>query len=284
MVVGQPGAPMHDPTLWQPLALGTVAAQGLAPIPALVQTFVGSQWGHVKGFALHPSAKGLPIDPGAPPIGGRGEQLLQARGGGRHPRERRRLERRDRRLVAGGLERARERRREFVAGARREALPRAERRAARRRDRDLGREAHVSGAAADLDDPLHGVPGPVERPEGSVLQRGGAAARAGTDRAAQRTGLRADADGLGPGHALDAVRARLRRRRAGCRTEAPSRPRPDVVLGGAVARTAARAEASGLDAGVDIPADDRAGQKLGVVAGRNALALARRYFAGTVLR
>jgi hypothetical protein len=61
---------MHDPTFWQPLALGQVAAQGLAPIPALVQTFVGSQWGHVRGFALKTSAKGLPIDPGAQPIGG----------------------------------------------------------------------------------------------------------------------------------------------------------------------------------------------------------------------
>ena len=70
MVVSRPGAPMHDPTLWQPLALGQVAAQGLAPIPALVQTFVGSQWGHVRAFALKASAKGLPIDPGAPPIGG----------------------------------------------------------------------------------------------------------------------------------------------------------------------------------------------------------------------
>ncbi len=58
----------------------------------------------------------------------------------------------------------------------------------------------------------------------------------------------------------------------------------DVVLGRAVARTSARAEASGLDAGIDIAADDVAGQKLGAVAGRNASALARRYFAGTALR
>jgi hypothetical protein len=58
----------------------------------------------------------------------------------------------------------------------------------------------------------------------------------------------------------------------------------DVVLGRAVARTAARAEKSGLDTGIDIPEDDTAGQKLGVVAGRDALALARRYFAGTALR
>ena len=63
MVVSAPGSSMHDPTLWQPLALGQVAAQGLAPIPAEVQTFVGAQWGHVRAFAP------LPADPGAPPIG-----------------------------------------------------------------------------------------------------------------------------------------------------------------------------------------------------------------------
>jgi hypothetical protein len=34
-----------------------------------VQTFVGAQWGHVRGFALPTSSKGLPINPGAPPFG-----------------------------------------------------------------------------------------------------------------------------------------------------------------------------------------------------------------------
>ncbi len=57
-----------------------------------------------------------------------------------------------------------------------------------------------------------------------------------------------------------------------------------AVLGRTVARTAAQAAHSGLEAGIDIPADDTAGQKLGLAAGRNALALARRYFAGTVSR
>ncbi len=52
----------------------------------------------------------------------RGEPLLQARGGRRHPGDRRRFGRRDRPLVAGGLERACERRNAFVAGGRREAL------------------------------------------------------------------------------------------------------------------------------------------------------------------
>ena len=58
------GSTVHDPTFWQPLALGQVAANGLAPIPAKIQSFVGSQWGHVRTFA-----KGLPIDPGPPPFG-----------------------------------------------------------------------------------------------------------------------------------------------------------------------------------------------------------------------
>src|SRR5947199_477495 len=60
---------MHDPTFWQPLALDqTVAQNGLA-VPGKVQTFIGAQWGHVRGFALPRSKKGVPIDPGPPPIG-----------------------------------------------------------------------------------------------------------------------------------------------------------------------------------------------------------------------
>jgi hypothetical protein len=69
MVVGEPGTAMHDPTLWQPLALGETAVQGLAPVPAQVQSFVGAQWGRVRGFALRRSPTGLPVDPGAPPMG-----------------------------------------------------------------------------------------------------------------------------------------------------------------------------------------------------------------------
>jgi hypothetical protein len=69
LVVSQPGATMHDRTFWQPLALGQIVIQGGLPIPAKTQTFVGSQWGHVRGFALPVSKNGLPIDPGPPPIG-----------------------------------------------------------------------------------------------------------------------------------------------------------------------------------------------------------------------
>jgi hypothetical protein len=60
---------MHDRTFWQPLAFGQIVIQGGLPIPAKAQTFVGSQWGHVRGFALPVSKSGLPIDPGPPPIG-----------------------------------------------------------------------------------------------------------------------------------------------------------------------------------------------------------------------
>jgi len=67
--MSQPGSTVHDATFWQPLALGRVAAQGVGSVPVNTQTFVGAQWGHVRGFALVPSAKGLPIDPGPPPIG-----------------------------------------------------------------------------------------------------------------------------------------------------------------------------------------------------------------------
>ncbi len=59
----------------------------------------------------------------------------------------------------------------------RQALPRAERRGARRRDRGLGGEALLRLGAADLDDPLPGRPGPVEPPGWSFLRPGRTAAR-----------------------------------------------------------------------------------------------------------
>ena len=69
LVVKDPGTAMHDTTFWQPLALDqTVAQNGLA-VPGKVQTFIGAQWGHVRGFALPSSKDGVPIDPGPPPIG-----------------------------------------------------------------------------------------------------------------------------------------------------------------------------------------------------------------------
>jgi hypothetical protein len=69
LIVKQPGTTMHDPTLWQPLALDQIVAQNGIAVPGKVQTFIGAQWGHVRAFALPASRKGLPIDPGPPPIG-----------------------------------------------------------------------------------------------------------------------------------------------------------------------------------------------------------------------
>jgi hypothetical protein len=69
LIVKQPGATMRDATLWQPLALDQIVTQNGISVPGRVQSFIGAQWGHVRGFALPASKKGLPIDPGAPPLG-----------------------------------------------------------------------------------------------------------------------------------------------------------------------------------------------------------------------
>jgi Domain of unknown function (DUF6851)/VCPO second helical-bundle domain len=68
LVVAEPGATMRDPNRWQPLALATIVAQNGLAIPGKVQSYIGPHWGRVSGFALPASAKGLPIDPGAPPL------------------------------------------------------------------------------------------------------------------------------------------------------------------------------------------------------------------------
>jgi ASPIC and UnbV/FG-GAP-like repeat/Domain of unknown function (DUF6851) len=69
LVVKEPGTAMHDATFWQPLALDQTVAQNGLSVPGKVQTFIGAQWGHVRGFALPASKQGVPIDPGPPPIG-----------------------------------------------------------------------------------------------------------------------------------------------------------------------------------------------------------------------
>ena len=68
LVVAEPGTVMKDPSRWQPLALEEQRSQNNLPIPGQVQAFIGSQWGHVRSFALPLSDRGLPIDPGAPPV------------------------------------------------------------------------------------------------------------------------------------------------------------------------------------------------------------------------
>ena len=69
LVVKEPGTVMHDPTLWQPLALDQLVAQNGLPIPGSVQAYVGPHWGRVTGFALDASPRGVPIDPGDPRLG-----------------------------------------------------------------------------------------------------------------------------------------------------------------------------------------------------------------------
>src|SRR5579884_462520 len=65
LVLAQAVSTVHDATFWQPLALAQVAARGLAPVPADVQTFLDAQWGHVRAYALPRSGLG----PGPPPFG-----------------------------------------------------------------------------------------------------------------------------------------------------------------------------------------------------------------------
>jgi hypothetical protein len=67
LVVEEPGTEMSDPNRWQPLALAKIVAQNGIPVPGKVQTFIGSHWGHVAGFALPRSPEGLPLDPGPVP-------------------------------------------------------------------------------------------------------------------------------------------------------------------------------------------------------------------------
>ena len=81
----------------------------------------------------------------------------------------------------------------------REALPRAQRRRARRRRCRLGCEGLLRLGAADLDDPLHGRQGPVERSRRARLRSEGPAARArprrGDHRRVERAGPAARAPG-----------------------------------------------------------------------------------------
>jgi Domain of unknown function (DUF6851) len=70
LVVSEPGTTMTDPSRWQPLALAQIVAQNGVPIPGKVQSFIGPYWGHLKTFALPASARGVPIDLGAPPEAG----------------------------------------------------------------------------------------------------------------------------------------------------------------------------------------------------------------------
>jgi hypothetical protein len=69
LIVSESGTTMVDPNRWQPLEIEGMVAQNGAPLEETVQTFVGSQWGGVRPFAIEPGADGAPpLDPGPPPF------------------------------------------------------------------------------------------------------------------------------------------------------------------------------------------------------------------------
>ena len=68
LVVAKSGTTMVDPNRWQPLQIEQLTSQNGIPAEDNVQKAIGTQWGHVDGFALPDGgAAGLPIDPGPPP-------------------------------------------------------------------------------------------------------------------------------------------------------------------------------------------------------------------------
>ena len=70
LIVQGSGSTVEDATFWQPLALGKIQPHNsLVAEPADVQSFEGAEWGQVHSFALPSSRRGLPIDPGASPLG-----------------------------------------------------------------------------------------------------------------------------------------------------------------------------------------------------------------------
>jgi hypothetical protein len=68
LIVHAAGSTVENASFWQPLALATIQPHSLTATPSDVQSFVGAEWGHVRGFALPRSRRGLPIDPGRSPL------------------------------------------------------------------------------------------------------------------------------------------------------------------------------------------------------------------------
>jgi hypothetical protein len=69
LVVAGTGSTMTNPNRWQPLQIAHMISQNGIPVTNGVQVAIGTQWGHVTGFALSAGgAHGTPIDPGPPPM------------------------------------------------------------------------------------------------------------------------------------------------------------------------------------------------------------------------
>jgi len=83
LIVHAAGSTVEDATFWQPLALGTIQPHSLTAAPAEVQSFVGAEWGRVRGFALPASRRSLPGasslgDPSGPVYKGAAVAVLRA--------------------------------------------------------------------------------------------------------------------------------------------------------------------------------------------------------------
>lgn len=79
LIVKVAGNTLADVTRWQPLALDMMIAQNGIPIPAAVQTCIGSHWGDVTPFALTRPSSLVPYhDPGPPPrLSGVGDSTMR---------------------------------------------------------------------------------------------------------------------------------------------------------------------------------------------------------------
>ncbi len=307
LVVSQPGAGMHDATFWQPLAFGRIVIQGGLSVPAEVQPFVGSQWGRVRGFALPAAKDGVPIDPGPPPLGDpssaaykqaaldvirsssrAGRAAAAPTPGGWNAIANGRQQR------AGAAARLATDVKLYLAlnGALHDAAVAswgAKRKYQSVRPVSMIRELAFEGQSSDRNAPSY-------RPDGLPLVPGlvELVTKASSAHGQRHAAL--------AGHAGDVAIRTARGWTLGTRwlprAGAVTPPDPGWVSDesafaqaaasvltaetkGAFRRVATRAELAAVDAGTETAADDLAGRKVGAEVGRRALALARRYFAGT---
>jgi hypothetical protein len=307
LVVSQPGAGMHDATFWQPLAFGRIVIQGGLSVPAEVQPFVGSQWGRVHGFALPAAKDGVPIDPGPPPFGDPSsaayrraalDVIRSSSRAGRAP-------------VAATPGRW-----NAIANGRQQDLSAAERLAS-----DVKLYFALNGALHDAAVAAWGAKrkyqsvrpismirelafqGQSSNPNAPSYRSDGLPLVPGlvelVTRASSAPGQRHAALA---GHVGDVAIRTARGWTLGTRWlprgAAVTPPYPGWVsdesafaqaaasvltaeTNGTFRRVATRAELAAVEAGTETAADDLAGRKIGAEVGRQALALARRYFAGT---
>jgi len=292
MVVGQPGSSMHDPTLWQPLAFAQTAVQGLAPVPAEVQPFVGAQWGSVKPFAPQRLHVGAPPTDSASSRSYREQAVAVIRAAASLPSTP---------IVASSPVSWNA----LANGAVRSSL-----------QRDVKLYLALNGALHDAAIAAWGAKREYQAPRPISMIR----YMAFQGQSSDPKGPSYNAEGLPlvPG-LVELVTSKTRGSLAGDVGQVavltrngwvlgtrwtPNRPTPpspgwvsgdsafayaaaallDRATGASFDTAAANASDSGLDAGIDIPADDAAGARLGTVAGTRAWTLAQRYFSGAAGR